>query len=561
MKKAAVMMVLSCLAILIFGACALPLGEDFTIARDTDQNGIYIVDYDLQSYVPVPVSGAAAVQSVSQRGDLEAIVTWKDRTGNELPNLDTFLPNTVYQAEIKLTPRAGYLFNPAISFAYHPGKISAQNDDRDSPTRTVTVTYHNSNDGNITYIVDYDLQNYVPIPVGGEEPVRTITTTEVTGTVSWKQGGSPLSDSAVFQAGQGYGADIRLQVQPGYRFSTAQDFGYPPNTVTTQPASNRDPLTRSLSTVSYKNAAVAAVVDDFNLDAYITSPVTGVPPNTGRVEGTQYTAASVSWSPADAVFNENTSYTATVILTAKSGYTFNGLGSNVFSYTGASTVVFGENTGRTGTVTIIFPNTAATVVNERNLTTWIPAPVLDGIPVKTFEHSQYTGTVTWSPGGNTAWVILNVKTGYTFTGLGTNAFTHNDCSSIGGTSNTGSIYRLEIHFSTVFGTVADDMDLSGAITNPVTGNIADPSFSKNSSQYACSTTVIWEPSTAVFAANTVYTARIVLDAQDGRTFAGLPESAFTYSGSTSISIITNRGTYVVVEIVFPATASATVASL
>jgi hypothetical protein len=53
-----------------------------------------------------------------------------------------------------------------------------------------------------------------------------------------------------------------------------------------------------------------------------------------------------------------------------------------------------------------------------------------------------------------------------------------------------------------------------------------------------------------FAASTVYQARLTLSAQDGYTFDGVPASAFSYSGATSVTNAANSGT---VTITFPAT--------
>jgi hypothetical protein len=62
----------------------------------------------------------------------------------------------------------------------------------------------------------------------------------------------------------------------------------------------------------------------------------------------------VSWSLADETFDYGTEYTATITLTAKSGYTLTGVEANFFTVAGADTVT---NAADSGVVTAVFPAT------------------------------------------------------------------------------------------------------------------------------------------------------------------------------------------------------------
>jgi hypothetical protein len=355
MKKSGILAILCGFAALILWGCAVPLGEDFTIPRDTEENGTYIVDYNLQNYIPVPVKDEPAVKLVSQRADLDAAVTWKDEDGNELPTLGSFEGGKVYKAEIRLTPRAGYRFNPSIDFAYHPGKVEEQNDSRGNPTRIVTVTYNNSDDGKIIYITDYNLGNYVPFPITGLDPVWQIDVEGVAGTASWKTGDVPLDPSAQFQTGVIYTADIVLEALPGYRFNPKRNFEYSAGTVTTQPEPNGDLQNRILSTVTYQTPKMP--VEFLNLSDYITVPEERNEP--GRVgfsapDGTpQYTTGKVEWDPVHSLFQGGYNYTATVVLIAEPGYAF--AKANNFYHNGALSVISTNNTGNSVTVALFFP--------------------------------------------------------------------------------------------------------------------------------------------------------------------------------------------------------------
>jgi hypothetical protein len=467
MKRTVILTVLCGLGALIFGGCAIPPGDDFTMARDTDQNGIYIVDYDLQRYVPAPVEGQSVVTSVATRGDLEAVVTWKDKNGTTLGEGETFRVNTEYQAEIKLTPRPGYLFNPAIPFSYHSTKIQDQNDDRKSPTRTVTVRYNtssNSSDRSLTYIIsDYNLQNYVPVPAAGENPVRIIHVGGVMGTIIWKDGaGNTLGDSAVFQAGEQYTADITLQTKPGYQFDPEQDFVYPSYMAGAQPDSNRGLSVRSLSTVTYQDTKLR--VTDLDLKDYVLGPVAGETPGTAGFEDEQYTASEVRWEPVDPVFVAGQSYTATVTLNAKDGYGFIG---GAFTHNDGVITVVNSDTDSI-TLEIAFTQTQVPqVVTDLTLSGKITRPVIDNLPNTTFVNSssQYTGgVVTWyiapsyvemtggaflSNNNYTARVTLSAERGYTFTGVvGPFIYTANNMSGITTSisGNTGDTVTVDIRF-------------------------------------------------------------------------------------------------------------------
>ena len=84
----------------------------------------------------------------------------------------------------------------------------------------------------------------------------------------------------------------------------------------------------------------------------VTLPVTGDTPVT-FITAEQYTG-TVTWSPAHATFAANTPYTANITLTAKPGYTLDGVGQNFFTAAGAASV---NNAANSGNVTAVFPAT------------------------------------------------------------------------------------------------------------------------------------------------------------------------------------------------------------
>ncbi|MFP3090233.1 autotransporter adhesin family protein [Treponema sp. TIM-1] len=479
MKGFKVLMVL-CGAALVIAGCAIPMGDDFLITREGKTSLIYIIDYNLQTYVPIPSRGQPPVTGVN-RGDLDLSVVWKDQSGNALPGLTVFADNTVYQAEIKLTPKEGYGFSPSNSFEYHPGKITAQSDDRGEPTRRVTVTYNNSDEAEITYITDYNLQSYVPIPMADEKPVRSVTHRGDVGVeVTWEvenplNSGNfnpiPAGDSYTFVAGAVYRAGIKLTANPGYRFRE-MDFDYPAGTVSTPPGPDTDPDARDLR-VEYKAAEAPTVISELNLTPYIPKPASGGTAVTS-FGGAQYTG-TVTWknTATQAVlvgpFQAGTEYTAEVSLTAAIGYTFAGVGQDAFIYTGAKTVT---NPAHSGTVSLGFSatgNVSVVTVSETDLTGRIPKPAYGVTPVTSFAGGQYTGTVVWKKTNTPAMLIgpfqrdtaytavltLRAVPGFTFTGIGQNVFTHRGAA--GAVTNPAGSGTVTIDFppDTIPGYTAD----------------------------------------------------------------------------------------------------------
>jgi hypothetical protein len=109
------------------------------------------------------------------------------------------------------------------------------------------------------------------------------------------------------------------------------------------------------------NLSCPIVVSDNALTALVTAPATGAAPNTTAINQTQYTG-TIAWQNSDETpftagsFVASTQYRAVVSLTAETGYTFDGLAADSFTYTGA-TVTNPVGSGTTITVTIEFPAT------------------------------------------------------------------------------------------------------------------------------------------------------------------------------------------------------------
>ncbi len=120
-------------------------------------------------------------------------------------------------------------------------------------------------------------------------------------------------------------------------------------------------------TVQAKAAAVSSGIDTnvdslqitatntvVNLSAIggVTAPVNGAAPVSGITETAQFTG-TVSWAPSHDPFQSYTPYTATIVLSPKSGYTLTGISGNYFTVAGATAT----NAADSGTITAVFPTT------------------------------------------------------------------------------------------------------------------------------------------------------------------------------------------------------------
>jgi len=85
----------------------------------------------------------------------------------------------------------------------------------------------------------------------------------------------------------------------------------------------------------------------------VTTPVQGEMPSSTAAGTGYFTIGAVEWAPAHSPFQGATQYTATVTLTANSGYTFTGLADVTIN--GQSATVT-DNTGTAVTLSYQFPS-------------------------------------------------------------------------------------------------------------------------------------------------------------------------------------------------------------
>lgn len=181
----------------------------------------------------------------------------------------------------------------------------------------------------------------IPAPVAGEKPVYDIKGEQFTGEIIWKP---KLIDSR-FGPQTVYIATITLTPKVGYTLS-----GVAANFFTVAGAASvSNEANSGVVTAVFPQTGTAVVWNPF---ITVSTPATGYTP-TPAVDNPNYTG-KVVWSPEASKFAASTVYTATVTLTPKEGFTFDGVPENFFRCSGATSVT---NAANSGVVTIVFPAT------------------------------------------------------------------------------------------------------------------------------------------------------------------------------------------------------------
>ena len=292
---------------------------------------------------------------------------------------------------------------------------------------------------------------------------------------------------------------------------------------------------------------------DIRAIAGLTAPVAGATPVDSVTATAEYTG-TVTWSPtASPTFAHGMTYTATITLAPKSGFTLTGITADTFTVAGATSV---HNSVDSGVITAIFPATSLTTVGNFAIA-GVTAPVAGATPVSTItETPEYTGTVTWSPAASptfsysqvyTATITLAAKSGYTFDGVAADTFTVTGATTVHNLVNAGVV-------TATFPATGNPSPVTDTTINdivPVAG--LAPVVSINNSQYTG--LISWTSSGGsvgtYFDTATVYTAVIHLTATSGNTFVSVGHD-FTIGGATSSTTTYGTDTATVTA-EFPAT--------
>ena len=519
MKAARLVLCLAALAVscLIY-ACSAPLddeaGKDGTFSITINGGNRSVLSWDNSINID----------------DLVHTITLTDGSGSSIPRegvkAGESVHFTVAPGHWDITVRA-YLGSDSVLMAEGFASV----DLKPGPNGTVPIMM-----GEPTFsVITIAAIGGITAPAAGGTPVTSITpTAQYTGTVTW----SPAVSGA-FEYNTMYTATITLTPQTGCTLTgVAADFFTVAGSLTANNAANSG-LVTAVFPVTAGTAEHPAIIDIKAIGG-IAAPVTRETPAASITPTAQYTG-TVTWSPAvSGAFEYNTMYTATITLTAQTGYTLQGVGTNFFKVAGS---IITGNAANSGVVTAVFPATTATVITKAAIG-GVTAPAAGGIPVTTItENEQYSGTVIWMPAVSgafaidtayTATIILKPQTGCTMTGVAADFFTVEGSITANNAANSGLVTAV---FPATAATVITIKEIGG-IAAPAAGGIPPASITPTA-QYTG--TVSWEGKPSAFADFTIYTATITLTARPGYTLQGVTADFFTVAGATTVSNNVNSG--------------------
>ena len=485
--------------------------------------------------VTPPATGDIPKTVITENEQYIGIVTWS-------PDHAAFAASTVYTATVTITPKTGFTLTGVASDFFTVAGAETVGNEANSGLVTAVFPITEA-----APAVPIDIRSIggVTAPVAGGIPAAKISeNAQYSGTITWV----PIVSGAFELAAQ-YTAIIYLTPKTGYTLQ-----GVPANffTVSGAPEGAKVSNTANSDVVAVVfPAAPYAVISKAAIEGVIP-PATGGTPVTKITENDQY-SGTVAWSPAvSGAFAASTIYTATITLTAKSGFTLEGAAANSFTVAGA---ILKSNDANSGVVKAVFPATGLAVINIAAIQGVTP-PATGGTPVtKIIENEQYSGTVAWSPAvsgvfaGSTAYtaeVTLTAKSGFTLAGAAANFFTVAGASAANA-ANSGIIKAVFPATPPTPPAVITVKAIVG-VTVPATGGTPVTTITAND-QYTG--TITWVPAASgVFAAGKEYTAIIYLTPKTGYTLQGVAANFFTVAGAKTVS---NSANYGVVTAEFPAT--------
>ena len=485
--------------------------------------------------VSPPVTGGTPATTITETAQFTGTISWSPAVPES-----GFVQGTQYTATITLTPKAGFTMQNVSANFFTVAGATATN-----PAGSGTISAVFPPAASTTRITIQAISGINPPAMAGV-PATTITETEqFTGTVTWTPS---IPAGGTFAPETVYVANIRLTPKQGFTLEgVEEDFFTVAGAETVGYKAGSDLVTALFPQTSTKRLVNIAAIPGLPVPA-TGRPNTLLPSTFGGniVQTAQYTV-SVLWTRAGVSVNPNTAFTATsvytanITLTARNGYTLQGIAENFFTVAGATTVLnpAGPSPGSSLTVTAIFPATGSNPVVTRAAIP-LPAPAAGATPVLTVESfppGQYTGTVTWSPAvpatgfvqgtSYTATVTLTVLGNHTLQGVPANFFT-----VAGGTAvNAANAGVITVQFPSTGATAVSIPVISG-VTPPQAGQAPVSTISSNAEFTG---TVSWSPNHNPFRAGEVYTATITLTPVSGsnRSLVGVPANFFTVQGATA----------------------------
>ena len=323
-------------------------------------NYLNIIDLSAIAGVTAPVIGAAPTSTLAATSQYTAAISWS-------PATTTFAPGTAYAANVAVTPKAGYTLNGVPANFFTVAGAAATSSINTGAVRAIFPS--------TAATIDHNVLSDVQMPAAGAAAYRFDSDVDASTEYDYAQYRETVtfSPDSIYHPAKAYTAVIDLMPKPGYTLT-----GVPSNffVVPGATASNTPNSGAVLAFFPATSSTIATAVI-----AGVTAPVAGVMPTSTIASTAEYNGA-IAWSPADSPFGNGVSYTATITLAPKAGYTLYGVPANFFTVAGATTT----NSINAGVVTAHFPATA----ND-----WIPGLAGTYLETKYIYKQDLASTYAW----------------------------------------------------------------------------------------------------------------------------------------------------------------------
>jgi hypothetical protein len=364
--------------------------------NDPERN-LLIEDYELQSYVPVPVGGNPVTDTVDLKG-VWGTVRWR-QDGSEKPPA-IFAEGEKYRATITLGAKSGYIFAADKDFTYASGVDSVKSSPTgDKSTERVLEVVYNIVRNSTDTVDNRDLSRHIPVPLAGAKPTREITGDGYTGVIRWKEGVVFVDALEKFAAGVEYTALVTLYANEGYSFNGVPASGADgafshkgARELEHGPGGNDRLLVR----LSFDPSAQGIIyVEDYNLQHYVPFPVPDVEPK--ETEELEDLSISVKWKHPDGtpVTDKfiSTTYMAEITLRTKGFRQF--YSDKIFGYKEAGITTVRDDRGATiRKLTVQYANAVEKdPLVSVDLTDYIPLPKTAALVERSFTVSRSDGIV------------------------------------------------------------------------------------------------------------------------------------------------------------------------
>jgi hypothetical protein len=350
-------------------------------------------------------------------------VTWDPSTDTE------FAVNETYKATVTLTAEAGYTFA-----GFNATGTATIN------TKTATVVTSSASAITISYTFD-------PVPAA---TINAITILAAPTKMAYDEGDQlALAGLRLKIEHDDPSADVGMEDVAYGSFPSAINIAPPNGTILATTNTTITITGGSAPSVSLDTLKVRAKISTVAIN--VTAPKAGATPDNVATGTGDYSASSVTWTPpTTTTFGINTPYTASVTLTANTGFTFAGLANATIN--GGATTTITNNTGATVTLSYQFPATGLYEITSASVT--VPEPATGQVPGTTLPGTNFTGAITWSPIHNpfqggvayTAAVTLTPDTDYEFAMPFIAANLTHNCSTVNTVNSTGAALTFDCVF-------------------------------------------------------------------------------------------------------------------